>query len=341
MLSKVDIIKEKILNDIKTGRMKPGSALPSRHQFMRRFGCARGSIDAAINELSRGGFLYSRQGSGTFVAEKSAAKSISEVFLIGDFDYTRSMGLPMQSGNLAAEIQRHLPCYVYHRNDVNVNLGKIMRPGSAVIWVRPSYNELMVMQYIEKAGIPQLLIGRNFGNFDHIRTDAKEGIKEGLEWLKRQGGSELSFIAVENNPDYPYIAERQIAFYESTAELDMKVRADWLFIMPFRNISEDVNRIAEKLFTKKRLPRFVFLTFIGAAMPLITLAESRGYLPGRDFHILIFDDVQNFYGRKGIGMLRQRWEEMDDMALEWVLQYRKGAAERVFQKKIKPDFIKE
>ena len=57
----------------------------------------------------------------------------------------------------------------------------------------------------------------------------KEGIRKGLEWLVGNAGREVVFITPENNPDSPYIAERQIAFYELAVEMGLKLDKDRIF----------------------------------------------------------------------------------------------------------------
>ena len=84
--SKVDTIKQKILEDIRLGRLKPGDALYSRHQFMKRYGCSRGSIDTAINDLTRDGYVHSRQGAGTYVSESFPdTGELKRVYVVENF----------------------------------------------------------------------------------------------------------------------------------------------------------------------------------------------------------------------------------------------------------------
>ncbi|OGV48210.1 MAG: hypothetical protein A2X49_05110 [Lentisphaerae bacterium GWF2_52_8] len=337
MLSKVEILKQKILGDISAGRIRPGQALPSRHQFMRRYGCARGSIDVAVGELVQSGYLYSRKGSGTFVATPQASKKATEVFVVDDFTSPDQVGRYLQSGLLAAEIQRRMPCYVYHNSEVNVNLDRITRPGSAVIWVRSSYAQLQAMDFLASAGIPQILIGRSFRNYDCITTDPFSGIRAGLEWLTGCSGLKepVAFVSPVNVPDLPYIGERQIAFYRNCVDMGISLRPEWIFEMKFENMRDDLNMLVDSLFGGKNCPRSIFLSHITAAFPLITMAEARGKLPGRDFNILLFDDEPKLRGCPGIAMLRQRWDDMWSEAVSWVLQERDGS----FRKKLQPELL--
>jgi len=339
MISKVDILKEKIIGEISSGKIKPGDVLPSRHQYMRRYDCARGTIDAAISTLAQDGFVYSRQGGGTYVAEKSPGGFIQQICIMDTGNLSERIDTGLQSGNLAGECQATLPCSVYAVDDAYVNLDKFARPGNGVVWVRPSYDYYMAMNYLANLGIPQLLIGRSYGNFDFITTDAKKGIKEGLEYLSSKS-SEIAFISDTNNPDQPYIAERQIAFYQSCVELNIKVRGEWIFDFDTKSFSSEISRIGNHLFLADDSPRAIFLSCVSTAMPLITFAEAHGKIVGKDFELLVFDKEPTLINRPGISMLKQKWETMAEAVMEWV-SIKNSDTKKVFKRKIKPDLLKQ
>ena len=227
MFSKVELLKAKILDEIKSGKIGKSDPIPSRFSLMHRYSFSRGTVDRAMMELAREGFLYSRQGAGTFVADVSTTDKISEVYLAGN--YSLRSYTDLETAHLASEIQKHLPCYLYNVNDIKTSLGKIAKPGKAVIWMRPSYEQLMSMKYLAAAGASQLLIGRTYGDFDHVTTDAYAGIRQGLAWLMEKGCRRIAFVSQENNPDSPYIAERQIAFYEIAFEMGLKLDMGLVF----------------------------------------------------------------------------------------------------------------
>jgi DNA-binding transcriptional regulator YhcF (GntR family) len=336
MYSKVEILKEKILSDIKTGRLAKDHPIPSRFQIMKRYSCSRGTVDKAISGLVNHGYLYGRQGAGTYVGETSDSVPVRQVFLAGDYDL-RSYA-DAETANLASELQKHLPCFLYNVNDIKINLDKMARPGNAVIWVRPPYEQLMVMKYLAHAGVPQLLIGRSYASFDHIVTDAREGIRKGLEWLVGNAGVEVIFITSENNPDSPYIAERQIAFYELAVEMGLNLDGKRIFRMDFKDLKKDLNFLTGKLFSGKKRMKAVFSTHIGAAFPLVSMAESRGWHTGEDFFFLTFDYSSSLCGYRGIGMLRQLWDEMGEKSVEWLARKRKNRNEE-FKIRICPELI--
>ncbi len=337
MFSKVELLKEKILDDIRTGRLKKSEPIPSRFSLMHRYSFSRGTVDRAMMELSKDGFLYSRQGSGTFVADRQDMSVIRQVYLAGNYDLRTHTDT--ETGILASKIQQHLPCYLFNINDIKTSLGKIARPGNAVIWLRPSYEQLMVMKYLASAGASQLLIGRTYADLDYVTTDAYDGIRKGLRWLVGRGCRRIAFITPENNPDSPFIAERQTAFYELALEMGIKAEMELVFKRGFKDFKADMDYLSERLFKSGRIPDAIFSTFIPVAYPLMTIADSRGLHPGKDFIFLTFDYEPRLDGWKGVGMLKQMWDEMGDKALEWVL--RKGRSRKnEFKIKISPKLLK-
>ena len=337
MISKVDILKEKIIGEISSGKIKPGNLLPSRHQYMRRYNCARGTIDSAISGLSKDGFIYSRQGGGTYVAEKSSNNAIQQICIIDTSEISERIGTGLQSGNLAGECQGTLPCSIYAVDDAYVNLDKFARPGNGVVWVRPSYDLYMAMNYLANLGIPQLLIGRSFGDFDFITTDAKKGIKEGLENLNGVS-SGIAFVSEPNNPDRPYLAERQIAFYQSCVELGISMRGEWIFDFDMTSFSSEISRIGQQLFLGNNTPRAIFLSNFSTAMPLITFAEAHGKTLGQDFDMLVFDKEPTLMNRPGVLILKQEWEQMAETVIEWI-SAKKTDIKKEFKRKIKTELI--
>ncbi len=318
-LSKIDIIKEKILTDIQNGLLKPGDKLYSRHQFMNRYKCSRGSIDKAVCELERYGIIYSRQGAGTYVAEKQASNGeFRKVYLISEFT-------PMTAfspGSLAAEIQHYVDCSLCCPRDININLQKIASPGNAVIWERPDYSQMMIMDYLRNVGVAQLIIHRIYGDYDYVPTDSKSGIKAGLEWLTGHAGKNIAYISSKAQTKYPYIAERQLEFYELVIRMTLKVIPDKLFINSDRyNCGyKEIEKIVNALFDSKNPAKGIYLDNFLMAEPLIAMAEARGMLPGRDFHMLVFDFTEKLAGTSGVAMICQNMEGFNGKVIEWILQ---------------------
>ena len=61
---------EQIRGRIIGGELAPGSQLPSRTEMIKTLGTCKATLQDALNELRRDGFIESRERSGTFVVEK-------------------------------------------------------------------------------------------------------------------------------------------------------------------------------------------------------------------------------------------------------------------------------
>src|SRR5882724_906055 len=55
---------------ILSGRLAPGTPLPSSRLLAGELGCARGTVLLAIDQLAAEGYVRSAGGSGTFVADE-------------------------------------------------------------------------------------------------------------------------------------------------------------------------------------------------------------------------------------------------------------------------------
>jgi DNA-binding LacI/PurR family transcriptional regulator len=335
-LSKVDTLKLKIIEDISLGILKPGDKIYSRHQFMRRFKCSRGSIDKAVGALVKEGFLSSRQGAGTFVAAgKSVASKTERIYLIGNFGKRSAYSQIFQAGTLAAELQKRIDCFLCDNKDVNLSLENISRAGTAVIWDHPGPDQMMIMNYLRQAGIRQVLVHRVFADYEYVTVDYEAGISEGLDWLL-EWGDELAYFTTRTNTLLPYIAERQLCFFELAIRKNMKIPAPWFFndIERENDSYEKVEEQALKLFKNDSFPKLIYADFCLHAVPIISAAQACGLKAGRDFRLLTFD-YDNFLAKiPGTAMIRQDMDIFKDDLIDWAVN-----PNSIMKRRIKPELV--
>lgn len=321
-VGKVALIKERILDDIRSGVLRSGDKIFSRHQFMVRYECSRGSIDQAISELCRDGFLYSRQGAGTFVADhiEESAMGIKTVYIIGNFDRIYANAAFLDPASTASRIQRHADCMLCNKADLNINLNKIARKGNAVIWERPEYTNLMVMDFLNNAGVKQLQLNRIFGDYDYITTDSRSGISEGLAWLTANAGSKIAYVSCRSTTKYPYVAERQLNFFELAIRQSLTIPPEWLFMEweHEREYGVHMDEVAEIIFSGPEPCRGIYLDYSEWGGDLIHAASRRGFECGKDYFLLTFDKIAPRFNQPGIAMLRQNLEDFDDQIINWL-----------------------
>lgn len=339
MISKVDIIKNRILETIKGDNLAPDTPLPSRHDLMTRYDCARATVDLAIRSLIDEGYAYGVRGSGTFVAKQRTTGGMTKLFVVDDYRSSRSVEFGLLTTRIASEAQAKGDCAILRVDDVELRLGELTRPGVGVIWVRPNAPSVGLINYLANAQVPQLLIGRPYPSFSHVATDAEAGIRKGLKHLKDNWNvSSISMIASESDPMLPYTSERQISFYRSCVELELKVPAGSVSVVRKRNEISCLNEFARKNFKPKTVPfDALFVPNVEMLVPLMSLAENFEKRPGKDFQVLSFDDHGSFTGVAGVAMLRQRWGRMGRMAVDWY--FKEAAKNQYVEIKIEPKLV--
>jgi GntR family transcriptional regulator len=60
-------LEETLRDDISQGTYKPGDALPTEHELMRRYDLSITTVRRAVHDLVREGWIYRKAGKGTFV----------------------------------------------------------------------------------------------------------------------------------------------------------------------------------------------------------------------------------------------------------------------------------
>ncbi|KAA9029976.1 GntR family transcriptional regulator [Niallia endozanthoxylica] len=95
-------LAELIQEEIESGNLQPGDALPSEREFAEKYQISRMTVRQALNLLENNGKLYRIQGKGTFVSEQKIEKH-----LLGLTSFTEDMtarGLKPSSRLLQFEI---------------------------------------------------------------------------------------------------------------------------------------------------------------------------------------------------------------------------------------------
>lgn len=62
-------LRDTLRSEILRGGLRPGQRIPATRDFARQYGLSRGTVLAAIEDLTSEGYVYGRRGSGTFVSD--------------------------------------------------------------------------------------------------------------------------------------------------------------------------------------------------------------------------------------------------------------------------------
>ena len=318
-MNKSQMLQDMILNEIYTGRLKPGDPIPSRNQLCRKYKCSRNTVERAVSVLKQRGCLISNQGGATRVAPRSARKSASgpsDLFVVSGTLHEHSERAIREL--FFPDLESSINVRAIRESDLLRHIDVVSRPGAAMIWVTPGIDSLWFMAHLERANVPQLLINRNYLHYNFAGTDAAASIRSGLEWLHDAAGSECALVSGCAELARPYLAERLIAFYESAAALAMTPRPQHIMVRPIQDLPAQVSEIGSSLFASENTPAGIVVLDSRLTVPLVTIGHMYGKTPGRDYFLLTYDYHSALFKYDGIGMLRQQNEKLYLESQRWL-----------------------
>lgn len=72
-------LEETLRADILQGTYKPGDALPTEHELMRRYNLSSTTVRRAVHDLVREGWIYRKAGKGTFVKRSKLEERLARL----------------------------------------------------------------------------------------------------------------------------------------------------------------------------------------------------------------------------------------------------------------------
>jgi GntR family transcriptional regulator len=99
-------IQQRLMSQIRSGEFRPGQPIPSLQEIAARLGVSQMTARQAIRTLCDQGFMYSRQGKGTFVSGIKHEKNLRQVLSFseemkarGSVPGSRVLSFHLQTGN--------------------------------------------------------------------------------------------------------------------------------------------------------------------------------------------------------------------------------------------------
>ncbi len=304
MQTKRDSLISLILEKIAIGTLRPGDPVPSRNQLARKYNISYVTVDKALRYLTDSGHLTAVRGSGTFVAPPKTASwsPVNRIYSIfHSFSYFNL--------NLGSVIQNDLDFPVVFNNiddtDSSLYFPEFLRAGAGVVWYYPFISRIYLMDMLKRAGVPMLLLNRDYGDFDCIMTDAHASLREGISWLLEEGGRNFALIYARQGTAAPYRASRIIAAYENLADFGISLSPENVYPMTHLYDPEELSSVAYRIFLQKKMPKCIVLLDSEIAVSLITIGMTMGKKPGEDYFLLTFDNDPQLAQFRGVGMLEQ------------------------------------
>lgn len=131
-------LRSYLLQQIESGALKPGDAIPAERELVSRFGISRITVRQAIGDMMAEGFLYRQHGKGTFVRSHRIEQELST--LTGFVEEMAARGLTPGAKLISAEMVE---------SDRKIAAALQIQPGDQalkILRVRLANGELMALE---------------------------------------------------------------------------------------------------------------------------------------------------------------------------------------------------
>ena len=321
-----------LLESISLGYLNPGDKIPSRNRLAEKYALSYDTVDKSLKALTEAGVLTAIQGRGTFVAQPHPpSERISRIYAVfhsqGYFNKNLEMLLPGGTENDVSIIN-------VRDREAELYLPQFLKPGSGVVWYYPFPKRIGLIDLLHKAGVPTLLLNRDYDGFHCVMTDPKESLRDGITWLRSAGeNKEIALIYAPPGTAAPYRAKRIIATYELMSEMGIPLKKENVFALPNSLYLQETPTVAKKIFGRKKIPGGLILLDMEMALLLVSQGLSFGKIPGRDYRLLMFDTEPQLTEYHGIGMMNQMLQEFCDETMRFFFSREKHNG--LFRKYIK------
>ncbi|MDD5598472.1 MAG: GntR family transcriptional regulator, partial [Victivallaceae bacterium] len=101
-------VSERLIQDIRSGRIKPGKRMPGERQLAQRFGISRGTVIEALNLLESQNYIERVPAKGTFVADdvNHELSMVKIAFPFPEASISPSTLGPLENWGIVSEVYR-------------------------------------------------------------------------------------------------------------------------------------------------------------------------------------------------------------------------------------------
>lgn len=207
-------VKEEILADISSGRLKVGDQLPIREELLKKHLVSHATLNRAINELTRTGQLKAYRSRGTFVAEKTEKLKIA---LVSNFEITATQ--PEHRYFLQwQESLRHVIISL-SRGEIDFLDSKkaeksfsVFSEYDAVIWIMPSNKMLKELGRLKHKVI---VVNRYGKNLSFVSTNHHQAQYDMTEHFIKKFGEDCYLVYLDIEDDEFICSERREGFVKA------------------------------------------------------------------------------------------------------------------------------
>lgn len=291
-------VKEKLIEQIKS--LEPHVRLPSRTALAEQYNAARTTIERAISELIGEGYLYAKDGSGTYVSEgrteqRARSANISIGLIIPDIRHDTYPGILRGVEDMT---NRHdislVICNTDNQADKQAGyINKLIDSGIHGIIIVPAiigHIDLSLFDKLREAGIPVVFCNRGIDGVEAPKV-VSNNFYGAYVAVKHLIGSGCRNIAYISRPVYSTSYERYQGYTSALAEAGIGVDEKYVVFEPTFDTERQGYDSVIQLLRNDARPDGIFCFNDGIAKGAYEALEEKGLVVGKDVLLVGYDNT--------------------------------------------------
>jgi DNA-binding LacI/PurR family transcriptional regulator len=300
-------VKEQLRLSI--NNLAPGSKIKSRPELSKQLNTSRTTVERAISELIGEGYLYARDGSGTYVTEEAAQKGENQKVKNRNWGVILPDILQDTYPGILRGIEDEAILNNYNtiicnsdnnEKKQNMYVHKLIHSHAAGIIIVPAViagkETVKIFEEVTRAGIPMVFCNRGFPFFEVPRVLSNNfyGSYTAVRHLLSMGYQKIAFITRQW---YTVSQERYEGYMAALTEADLVPNENYYVfdsgnpdVAPSEVILDETT-VIKNLLSSSDPPDAVFCFNDSIAEKVFWEVKKQGKTPGVDFGIVGYDDT--------------------------------------------------
>ncbi|MFP4521813.1 MAG: GntR family transcriptional regulator [Fibrobacterota bacterium] len=332
-MDKKDKIIDYVTEEIRRGNLLPGTKIPSRALLMRKFGCARATVDKAVGILREKSVLSSVKGKGTFVAKEKEYSRTDAIAVVG-----REGGVNSLPYFLLHQFLKHTGSsrevrFFTYEDLRDPETWRLCRAQAAIAFIMPDIPWQSYILEAEKGGIPHVVVYRDIPDSSFVSIDNMEGVASLVDYCASKGLKKIALVA-QKKGRYNFPEQRLAGYLKGLLRNGLEFKDKNCCFGPGVKVED----MLMEMFAADVPEAVIVSDFLFG--PIIKAALFAGLRPEKDFSLLSFDRVEPDEYDFKIPCLASIWEETAAVAVE-ILERKLAGEKKVIQRYIVPEIYKE
>lgn len=288
------LVRDEILEDIKSGKLADGDRLPVRSALLEKYSVTRTTLDKALEELMRKGILKSSKRGGTFVSASSFKPKVAIVSSLKRDVIMEAKGEPGGLKFLGAMIAGGEGLQLdFFDSDFICGNFKILNDYDWLVWFQPDSES---QKKLETSNLDTVFVNRYFDDRNFVSTNHRAAFREVAELFFRHAGKKPQCFYLKSGAKNNFVmSERMEGFIEACEKANSFYR---ICELPSSSY-DDVLEYLQGLPLKKNRDVIIVSSSNNFTGAVVNMAAFAGFELYKNF---FYSDVDNYLSLQRLGV---------------------------------------